>query len=103
MLMNVMVSFAIIALLSTLSIPYIRKYQTNLKLNSTARDLTSDLRYAQQLSVTEQIVHKVAFHNDTDSYEILRIGTSTTTIKTVNLDDEISFSQITGLSGDCMI
>lgn len=100
MLMNILVSFAIIALISTISLPYIKKYQTNLKLSSAAKNLTSDLRYAQQITVTEQVVHKVVMDEENDSYRILRLGTSTTTVKTVNFEDEISFDQITGLSSN---
>ncbi|MBI4812037.1 hypothetical protein HY798_01100 [Candidatus Falkowbacteria bacterium] len=102
-LMDVLVGFAIIALLATISIPYLKKYQPNLKLNSTARNLTSDLRYAQQLTVSEQVVHKVVFDLNNDNYQILRIGTSTTTVKTVAFEEEVNFQQITGLSNDQVV
>lgn len=101
--MDVLVGFAIIALLATISIPYLKKYQPNLKLNSTARNLTSDLRYAQQLTVSEQVVHKVVFDLNNDNYQILRIGTSTTTVKTVAFEEEVNFQQITGLSNDQVV
>jgi hypothetical protein len=41
-----------------------RGYQSTLELNGTARDLISDLRYAQQLSLTEQIEYCVRFPAD---------------------------------------
>ncbi|NCO79993.1 hypothetical protein GW884_01765, partial [Candidatus Falkowbacteria bacterium] len=71
MLLDLLVSFSIIALLATITIPYLKKYQPNLKLNAAARNLTTDLRYAQQLTVTEQIVHKVSFDLINDQYQIL--------------------------------
>ena len=98
MLIDLVVAIGIIALLSTLAIPYLRKYQPNLKLNAAARALTTDLRYAQQLTVTEQKIHLVDFDLDQNKYDILKIGTATTTIKSVNLDPEISFKEITGLT-----
>jgi len=100
LLLNVLVSFGIIALLATISIPYIRQYQPNLKLNATARNLTSNLRYAQQLTITEQAVHLVDFDLGGDSYQILRGGVATTTIKTVEFDPDVSFQQIISLTGN---
>ena len=103
MLMELLVVLGIIALLSTISIPYLRKYQPNLKLNAVARDLTTDLRYAQQLTVTEQKVHLVSFDLANDKYYILKIDTDTTTVKTVSLDSEISFKQITDLTDNQVV
>ena len=103
MLIDLLVSFSIIALIATISIPYLKKYQPNLKLSGAARDLTSDLRLAQQLTVTEQKTHQVAFDLALDKYDILKIGAATTTVKTVNLDQEVSFKQITDLTGNKVI
>ena len=100
MLIDLVVAIGIIALLSTLAIPYLRKYQPNLKLNAAARALTTDLRYAQQLTVTEQKIHLVDFDLAQDKYDILKIDTATTTIKSVDLDPEISFQEITGLANN---
>ncbi|MDD5291143.1 MAG: GspH/FimT family protein [Patescibacteria group bacterium] len=103
LLLNVLVSFGIIALMATLSIPYIRQYQPNLKLNATARDLTSDLRYAQQLTITEQAVYLVDLDLNNDSYQVLKGGAATTTIKTVEFDSDVSFQQVTGLADNQVI
>lgn len=103
MLIDVLVVLGIIALLSTITIPYLRKYQPNLKLNATARDLTTDLRYAQQLTITEQKIHQVAFDLVNDKYQILKIDAATTTVKTVNLDAEVNYKEITGLADNRVI
>ncbi|MDD4271356.1 MAG: hypothetical protein PHF50_00970 [Patescibacteria group bacterium] len=97
MLMDLIVVVGIIALLSTLAIPYLRKYQPNLKLNAAARGLTTDLRYAQQLTVTEQKIHIINFNYDQDKYDILKIDTATTTVKTVIFDSDVTFKEITDL------
>ena len=101
--MDLIVTLGIIALLSTLAIPYLRKYQPNLKLNAAARDLTTDLRYAQQLTVTEQKVYKVSFNFDQDKYDILKIDAATTTVKTVTFDSEVTFKEITGLTENMVV
>lgn len=98
MLIDLLVTLGIVVLLSTISIPYIRKYQPNLKLHGTARNLAADIRYAQQLAVTQQKVHVVYFDEANERYLIQRLDTATTTIKTVNFDSEISYQQITGLN-----
>jgi len=100
MLIELLVVIGIIALLSTIAIPYLRKYQPNLKLNATARDLTTDLRYAQQLTITEQKIHMIDFDLANNKYDILKIDTATTTVKTVILDSEINFKQITDLTNN---
>ena len=97
LLLDLVVVSGIFALLATISIPYLRKYQPNLKLNAAARALTTDLRYAQQLTVTEQKMHLVEFDAINGEYEILKIDAATTTVKTVILDQEVSIKQITDL------
>ena len=103
MLIDLLVAFSIIALLATISIPYLKKYQPNLKLNGAARALTADLRLAQQLTVTEQKVHLVSFDLINDKYDILKIDAATTTVKTVNLDQEVSLKQITDLTDNQVV
>ena len=100
MLIDLLVVLGIIVLLSTMAIPYIRRYQPNLKLHGTARNLASDLRYAQQLAVTQQKVHVVYFDAANNQYLIQRLDTATTTVKTVNFDPDISYQQITGLDNN---
>jgi Tfp pilus assembly protein FimT len=98
LLVEVLGVLGIFLLIASISIPYIRKYQPNLKLNGVAKELVSDLRYAQQLTVTEQIIHMVQIDLFNNKYEILRLGVATTTIKSVNIDSEIFFSEVNGLS-----
>ena len=101
--MDLLVGIGIIALLSTIAIPYFRKYQPNLKLSATARDLTTDLRYAQQLTITEQKVYRIVFDLINDGYQIQKIDTATTTVKTVTLDPEVSIKQINDLTDNKVI
>lgn len=101
MLIDLLVVLGIVILLSTLALPYIKKYQPNLKLHGTARNLASDVRYAQQLAVTQQKVHVVYFDSANKRYLIQRLDeTATTTLKTVNFDADISYQQVTGLSNN---
>ena len=103
MLVNILVTVGIIALLSSISIPYLKKYQANLKLNSSARNLTADLRYAQQQTISEQVVHKVFLDYENDKYQILRIGAATSTLKTVVFENEVSYQALSGFSENYVI
>lgn len=100
LLVNTLIVIGIIIMLTIVFIPYLRKYQPNLKLNSVARDLTSDLRYAQQLTITEQIVYQVYLNTAGNSYKIIRTGAATTTIKTASLPSEVSYKEINDLTND---
>lgn len=103
LLINLLVMLGIIALLATISIPYIKKYQPNLKLSATARNLTADLRYAQQLTITEQVAHLVNLDTDNDSYQVIKTGDPDTTIKIVEFDPKVSYEQIIGLSDNQVV
>lgn len=94
LLMNVIVGVGIFAMLSLLSIPYLQRYQTSIKLNGVAKNLTADLRLAQQLTITEQSAYLVQFSTSTQDYSILRTGAATTTIKTIAFPAEISYQSI---------
>lgn len=98
--MNVLVSISIMVMLTALSIPYFRKYQTNVKLGSAAKSLSSDLRLAQQVTISEQVIHKVVLDEFNNKYNILKIGPTTTTIKTVIFDSGVSFDEIFDLTNN---
>lgn len=103
MLIDLLVTLGIMVLLFTISIPYLKRYQPNLELNGVARKLTADLRYAQQLTVTEQIVHKVSLDINNDSYSVLKIGIATTTVKEVVFPANVNIQEITGLTSNTVV
>lgn len=94
MILNLIVGISIFAMLSLLSIPYVKKYQTSMILSGTVKNLTADLRFAQQSTITEQVVHIVQLDEIGNNYSILKTGAATTTIKTVNLPAGISYQSI---------
>ncbi|GAI55728.1 unnamed protein product, partial [marine sediment metagenome] len=60
-LAELLVIIGIIGILALISIPAFRAYQPNLQLSSMVRELVTDLRYAQQLAVAEQVEHGIRF------------------------------------------
>jgi prepilin-type N-terminal cleavage/methylation domain-containing protein len=90
-LIEVVTVISIIALLAAIAIPYLAKFQPNLKLTAAGRMLTADLRLAQQLTVTEQTVHLISLNISGGSYSLLSLGTATTTVKSVLLPADVFF------------
>ena len=98
LLINLLVTLAIIGILSAISIPLLKNYQPSLKLNLAIKNLTSDLRYIQQQTITEQKIHFIKFSTSTDSYDLLKFDTATSTLKSVFLPANISFDIISGFT-----
>lgn len=88
-LIEFLTTISIIIILVAIGIPAFKDYQPDLQLSGTVRSLVSDLRYAQQMAITEQIEYGIYFLPLDKKYEIIRCGLVTTTIKTVSLPEEI--------------
>ena len=102
MLINVLVGIGIMLVMATLTIPYLRQFQPNLKLSGAAQDLASDLKYAQQLTITERVIHGIYIDEVNDSYQIYRINppAATSTVKSVTLSADINISDVNGFTGN---
>lgn len=68
-------------------------------MDSTIRDVASDLRYAQQLAVAEQVVYKVSFNIPQNNYSIIN-SASGQTIKSQTINSRILIQQINGLANN---
>jgi len=69
---------AIIGVLVSISVLAFKLYQPTFQLSGETRDLVANLRYTQQLAVTEQINHAVCFFSldggYENKYEIIKYG-----------------------------
>jgi prepilin-type N-terminal cleavage/methylation domain-containing protein len=102
-LIELLVVMGIISLFFLISIPSFRAYQPSLQLSGTVRDLVTDLRYAGQLSVDEQVNHGIRFNIAANKYEIIRFGETEEVLETKLLSSEVELQQISGLSGNQVI
>ncbi len=94
-LLELLTVILIIVILSAISIPAWRNIQPTLDLNGSVRELITDLRYAQQLAIAEQIVYGVRFNFEEDKYQIIQYkGGSENIIKTKLLPDGITLEQV---------
>jgi len=97
-LIETLVVISIIGILVSISVFSFRTYNPTLKLNGSIRNLTSDLRYAQQLAVAEQIEHSVYFIAAEKKYQIKKYGPTISIVKEVILPEEIIEITVSGLT-----
>ncbi len=96
-LIELLIAIGILAIIAIICVPFFDGAIKNYNLSSATRDLTSDLRYAQQLAVTTQVNYSVSFNVNSNSYQIKNTATSTA-IKTVTIKNNIRLQNISGLT-----
>ena len=89
----------ILGILILIGVPAFRNYQPGMQLSGTLRELISDLRYAQQLAVTEQIDHGIRLLSGDDKYQIIEYALEGEEIlQEKSFPSEVGFHQIDGLT-----
>lgn len=97
-LIELLIVIVIIGILILISVPALRAYRPNLQLSGSTRELITDLRYVQQLAVTEQIDHGIRFFVDEDKYQIIKHDAEEEVLAEKELPPEVSFHQIEDLT-----
>ena len=95
-LFEFLVIIVIIGIIAAVSWSALRTLQPSWRLDGAVRDLATDLRYAQQQSVTEQVNYGIHFSSTTNKYQIIRYGTTTENVLEKSLPEGVDFYQITG-------
>ena len=90
----------IIAILFLIGIPVFRAYRPSLQLSGSVRELITDLRYVQQLAVTEQVDYGIRFFVAEDKYQIVKYITEEEPLEEKKLPSQVSFHQIEDLTDD---
>lgn len=98
-LSELLVVIAIIALTAAITVPFYRTVSMNLDLKAASRDIASDLRLAQQLSVTTQVNHKIVFNLAGNSYSLINIVTGLT-VKSRNIKSPVALLSVNDLPAD---
>jgi len=96
-LIELLIIISVIGIITIISIPAFRFFQPTLQLNSISREIISDLRYAQQLSITEQIEYCVRFFPIEKKYKIIQCETAEI-LKEKPLPNEITTLTVTGFT-----
>jgi len=98
-LVEMLIVIAIIVILIGISIPVFRNFQPTLQLNGSVRDLVVDLRYTQQLTVTEQVNYCVQFFLPEKKYRIVQCGDEEPILERF-LPEKIKNLIVTGFTND---
>lgn len=93
-LIEVVVFISIIGVLFLIGFPAFRAYKPSLELSGTVRELVSDIRYAEQLAVAEQVNHGILFFPAADKYQIVR-GAIEEVLEEKTFPQEVSFKEVT--------
>jgi len=100
-LTEMLVVISVLIILVMINLPLFKQYQPTLKLKGEAKNLGSDMRYAQQLTLSEQKTHLTRFYPAEAKYEIIKIlneneeNESEEVIKEVFLQSPVIFESIT--------
>jgi len=98
-LTEILIVIGIIVVLIGISIPVFRQFQPTLQLSGAVRTLVTNLRYAQQLAVTEQVNHCLQLFLTERKYQIIQCD-QTEPLLEITLPDEISSFSATGFTSN---
>jgi|SRR3989344_1601244 len=102
-LIQLLIVVAIIAVMAVITIPALRHYEPSIKLKAESRQLVSDLRYAQQLTVTEQKTHYVEIDLIGKRYLVVKQENPSSPLKTVGLTEGINWQSVTGFDNNRVV
>ena len=99
-LIEILIAVAIVAIITGIGFVSFKNIFPVLELKGMTRELITDLRYAQQLAVTQQINHGVHIFLTEGKYEIVKYGATQEILKQKFLPSEIDFLQVNGFTND---
>jgi len=91
---------AMITIIAGISSLIFKNIQPGLELKGLTRELITDLRYTQQMAVTQQVDHGIQFLLSERRYQVIKYQPTPEILKEKTLPDEIEFLQITGFTAD---
>jgi len=94
-LIEVIIVIAIIAILAGIAFSTFQAFQPSLQLSEATRTLSTNLRYAQQLSVTEQVNYCVDLYPDEKKYKVVQCE-SLDLVSEIVLNEEIQSIALAG-------
>ncbi|HNW09391.1 MAG TPA: prepilin-type N-terminal cleavage/methylation domain-containing protein [bacterium] len=101
-LIEVAIILSVIGIITLVSLPVYQQIQPNISLNSETREIVSNLRYAQQLSVTEQKKYGIVFNQGPNNYALKNTETGSI-IKNFEIQSQITIADISGFTDNTVI
>lgn len=100
---EILIVLSITVIIVFISFSAFKAYKPSLKLSGTVRDLVSDLRYSEQLALTEQVSHGIRFFSSEKKYHIIKYSSPEEILVEKYFPPEVDFYLISGFSGDQVI
>lgn len=97
--MECLVILAVIVVLAGIIVPVFRQLQPGFQLSGAVRDLVSNLRYVQQLTITEQVNYCLKLFPEQRKYQVI-LCTGEAPLSEVVLPDEITTLDLTGFTNN---
>ncbi|MGE5328016.1 MAG: Tfp pilus assembly protein FimT/FimU [Deltaproteobacteria bacterium] len=99
-LLELMIVIALLGIFLAVAVPRMGGSKTDFKLYTTARNLVSDIRYTQELSISTKEKHGIFFDgSDGKWYEIRNLVTGKT-VKRINLNNGASYEKMLDTAND---
>lgn len=99
-LIEFLIIVAMMIVLAGISSFIFKDIQPGLELKGSTRELITDLRYAQQLAITQQVDHGIQFLLAERKYQVIKYQPTPEILKEKILPNEIEFLQIIGFTAN---
>lgn len=96
-LVELLISIGVLGLIAAMSVPYVRTSISSLNLTNASKEIVTDLREAQQRTVTEQSNFYVQFIEAENKYRLIKESTGEI-IKEKTLASEIDLYAVNDLT-----
>lgn len=96
---ELLIATGVIVIIISIVVSGLKGFQPDIQLNASARDLITDLRYTQQITITEQLKYCLKFFSSERKYQITECG-GTAPLKEVILSEGIRAITVSGFTSD---
>ena len=101
-ILDTIISVAIIGIVMALSLPLLKNLDPSIKLSNSTGELAGNLRLAQQMAISQQIKYGVKLVPPL-SYELIKLESSTTTVKTIVLKEGVTIKSVSGIKDNTVV
>ena len=75
-LIEIIITMAILAIISTIAVPTFTRYRKNINLRNAARAIAADFAYLKQKAIAESVHYKIVLSAENNNYKIIKGGSS---------------------------
>jgi len=102
-LAEILTVIAILIIIAFITVPVIKQYSSNLELNNSTKLLVSNIKLAQQNTVTQQFKYGVRLELLGRTFYLIQKEPSEQILDTLVLDEQVIFFNVSGLQDNEVI